>query len=152
MEIEKLIRKYLVQCHMMSLATVNGDKPWVATVYYVMDDDLNLYWASPADTNHSQQISDNQNVAIAIPVVHKKSQPVVGIQIEGVANKVDGKDKIETIARQYAKQYGFGEKWVEKFSNDQTKHKLYKKKKKKFVLFDDISFPDNPRQELEYQS
>lgn len=152
MEIEKLIRKYLVQCHMMSLATVNGDKPWVATVYYVMDDDLNLYWASPADTNHSQQISDNQNVAIAIPVVHKKSQPVVGIQIEGVANKVDGKDKIETIARQYAKQYGFGEKWVEKFSNDQTKHKLYKFSPKKFVLFDDISFPDNPRQELEYQS
>lgn len=146
MDIEKLIRKYLAQCHMMSLATVNGDKPWIATVYYVMDDDLNLYWASPEDTNHSQHIKNNQNVAIAIPVVHKKSQPVVGIQIEGEANKIDGKDNIEPIASRYAKEYGFSEKWVEKFSSDQTKHKFYKCCPKKFVLFDDIDFPDNPRQ------
>ncbi|HMS23929.1 MAG TPA: pyridoxamine 5'-phosphate oxidase family protein [Candidatus Saccharibacteria bacterium] len=146
MDIEKLIRKYLAQSYMMSLATVNGDKPWVATVYYVMDEDMNLYWASPEDTNHSQHIIENQNVAIAIPVVHKKSQPVVGIQIEGVANQVKGSEDIKPIAEKYAASYGFSEKWVEKFSLDQTKHKLYKFSPKKFVLFDDIDFPDNPRQ------
>lgn len=146
MDIEKLIRKYLAQSYMMSLATVNGDKPWVVTVYYVMDDNLNLYWASPEDTNHSQHIGENQNVAIAIPVVHKKSQPVVGIQIEGVANQVKGSEDIKPIAEKYAASYGFSEKWVEKFSNNLTKHKLYKFCPNKFVLFDDIEFPDNPRQ------
>lgn len=152
MDIEKLIRKYLSQCYMMSLATVSGEKPWVVSVYYVMDDDLNLYWASPAETNHSKHIKNNQNVAIAIPVVHKKSQPVVGIQIEGVANQVKGSENIRPIAEKYASSYGFSEKWVEKFSNDQTKHKLYKFTPSKFVLFDDVEFPDNPRQELNYQS
>lgn len=146
MKIEKLIRKYLSQCHMMSLATVSGDKPWVVTVYYVVDDDLNLYWASPEETNHSQHISDNENVAIAIPVVHKKSEPVVGIQIEGVANQVKGSENIWPIAEKYASSYGFSEKWVEKFSSYQTKHKLYKFRPTKFVLFDDTEFPDNPRQ------
>lgn len=146
-KIEKIIRNNLKNCHMMSLATVDGSKPWVATVYYAVDDDLNLYWASPEDTNHSQHITNNQKVAVAIPVVHKKSEPVVGIQIEGIANQVKGSANIRPIADQYAVEYGFNKKWVEKFSNDQTKHKLYKFSPKKFVLFDDINFPNTPRQE-----
>lgn len=134
----------------MSLATVDGGKPWVATVYYAVDDDLNLYWASPLDTNHSQHIINNQKVAVAIPVVHKKSEPVVGIQIEGIANQVKGRANIRPIAEKYASEYGFNKQWVEKFSNGQTKHKLYKFSPNKFVLFDDINYPDNPRQELDY--
>ena len=132
---------------MMCMATTQNNKPWACTVYYVVDNDLNLYWASPEETNHSQHIKNNENVSVAIPVTHKKSQPVVGMQIEGKAEQVQGIENIKPVAEKYAKEYGFGEKWIEKFSSDKTKHKLYKLSPSRFVLFDDVKFPDSPRKE-----
>ena len=67
-EDKQIILDYLSdpQHILMTLATVNGDKPWVCSVYYVVDDDLNLYFISPPDAEHSTHIKENQNVACAI--------------------------------------------------------------------------------------
>lgn len=146
-KLEKLINNYLRQSHMMQVATVSGRKPWVATVYYVVDDELNLYWASPEKTNHSQHIRKNSNVAVAVPVVHKKNKPVVGLQAEGQANIIENIKLCEKIAEKYASEFGFGDKWIEKVCDGQTVHKLYKFKPTKFVLFDDINFPNDPKKE-----
>ncbi len=142
-----MIEKYIRQSHMMQIATVDDDQPWVATVYFVSNDELNLYWASPEDTSHSRHISKNQKVAVAIPVHHKKNQPVVGVQISGLAEKLNDVEAIRQIAKIYAQKYDFSEKWIDKVCNKQTKHKLYRFTPDKFVLFDDINYPDNPRQE-----
>ncbi len=147
--LEKLISDYLNQSHMMQIATFEANQPWVATVFYVTDDELNLCWASPGNTRHSRNIRENHKVAAAIPVVHEKNQPVVGLQIEGVASLIDDAKTMEEVAKRYAAEFSFGEKWIKKICSGQTKHKLYKLNPTKFVLFDDINYPENPRQEWE---
>jgi nitroimidazol reductase NimA-like FMN-containing flavoprotein (pyridoxamine 5'-phosphate oxidase superfamily) len=50
-----------------TLATVSSDgDPWNSPVYYVVDEDYNLYWASHTESQHSQNISTNGKVFIAV--------------------------------------------------------------------------------------
>lgn len=70
---------------LMTVATY-GEHPWIATVYFGYDDDLNLYFISDATTLHARQIAANSRVAVAIadssqtPDAKKK-----GLQLFGTA-------------------------------------------------------------------
>jgi uncharacterized protein YhbP (UPF0306 family) len=53
--------------HMVvSTADKFGKPCWVSPVFYVYDDDYNLYWVSAKDTLHSKNIRENKRVAIVI--------------------------------------------------------------------------------------
>lgn len=147
MEIQKLLRNYLDQKHMMQLATVSGDQPWVCTVYYVYDDELNLYWASLPSRRHSQEIASHSKVAAAIPVKHVKGEKVIGIQVQGDAAIIELSDAIKPIAEKYAQKFGRDDKWLKEFANLETDHRLYKLTPELFVLFDEVNFPHNTRVE-----
>ncbi len=108
----------------MQLATVNGDQPANATVYYVNDDDLNLYWISTTDKHHSRNISKNPKVAVAISV--QESEPTVGIQIEGVASRITDPAELRGSAELYHAKFHHDPKFVEDFTADKRKHKFYK--------------------------
>lgn len=89
-----LIKEY-IQSHFQMVIATNGDHPWIATVYYSIDDDLNLYFLSNPATIHCQQISHNPQVAVSIadspqPANAKK----IGIQLYGLAEQVSGEKKI----------------------------------------------------------
>ena len=43
-----------------------GSHPWIATVYYTLDQDLNIYFLSDPNTIHCRQIAKNPKVAITI--------------------------------------------------------------------------------------
>lgn len=78
----------------MVIATY-GDFPWIATVYYSIDDNMNIYFLTSPKTIHAQQIKSNPKVAIAIadspqsPNSQKK-----GLQIYGLCEEVTGMRKI----------------------------------------------------------
>lgn len=67
----------------LSLATADGE-PWVAPVYYCVDDKYNFYFMSQMDSLHTQHILKNPVVAFAIFDSHQK---------EGTGNGIQGKGK-----------------------------------------------------------
>ena len=62
MDLRELVRDYLTKAQIMQIATVHDHQPWVATVYFATDIDLNLYWMSRASRRHSQEILENPKV------------------------------------------------------------------------------------------
>ncbi len=143
-----LLKQYLGERHMMQLATVSHDQPWCCTVYYVADEELNLYWASLPTRRHSRELAEHPKVAAAIPVKFVNGEKVIGIQVEGKAAQVKPSSKIRPITEQYAEKFHRDAQWVSDFINGRTAHKLYKLTPESFVLFDEQNFPENPRLEI----
>lgn len=89
MDKKETIRKYLETAKLMQLATISQSGPWVCTVNYCFDSDLNLYWMSLRQTRHSVELVENAKTAIAVVIDPNKK---IGIQAEGEAFEVKGED------------------------------------------------------------
>ena len=90
------IKEYLSSHIQFALAT-NGDDPWIATMYYGIDDKLNIYFLTNPKTIHAQALSKNENVAAVI--ADSPQNPVskkIGIQMSGTARELKEKEEIET--------------------------------------------------------
>ena len=146
MKVEKLIHKYLSQADMMQVATADSGQPWICTVYFVADEDANLYWISTPSRRHSQEIAKNSKVAAAIPIKYV-GHPVVGLQAEGEADLVADQGQIKKAMRLYTDKFKIGEDFYNDFLAGKNSHKLYRIKPRVIVLFDEENFADNSRQE-----
>ncbi len=144
-ETEKLIRQYLSQGKMMQLATVSGEQPWICTVYYVEDEAANLYWLSLPDRRHSQEIAKHPQVAVAVPI--KFDQPVIGIQAEGRAEKVEDAETIKQVMQRYTARYNAGKQFYDNFIAGKNQHALYKFTPNQMSLFDEQTFGDGIRRD-----
>ena len=139
MEPKEHIRKNLKDCKFMQLATAEDNQPWVCTVHYIVDDQMNVYWLSFPSRRHSQEIAKNQKVAIAVAV--KFDQPVIGIQAEGRAEVVSEPSEIKKIIGLYVTKFGIGKKFYDNFVAGKNEHSMYRLAPTKFVLFDEGNFP-----------
>lgn len=148
MSLEDLVNKFLDECHVMQLATVAGDQPWICTVYYVYDDEHNFYWASLPTRRHSHEIAANPKVAAAIKVKGVISEKVIGIQIEGGAVMLEPPLIDRSIVEKYATKFKRDEQWIDDFVSGNTEHRLYKLTPDSIVLFDEEHFPEKPQQKL----
>lgn len=128
----------------MQLATISKSKPWVCSLYFVVDDDLNFFWLSLPTRRHSQEIESDSNVAIA--VVIKQPQPVVGIQAQGKAQAVNDAKVVAKIMPGYVDKYGNGKDFLDNFLAGKSQHVLYRFTPTELVLFDEVNFAENPRQ------
>lgn len=105
-EILKLIKEYLHLRYQMVLAT-NGEHPWVATLYYSLDSNLNLYFLTNPETIHAQHIAVNPQVAVAVadsPQLPNSDK--VGVQIYGVASQISSRHKITHALGLWCKTLG----------------------------------------------
>lgn len=93
MDVKKLVEEYLQEAKLMQVATVRDNKPWVCTVWYVHDEDWNLYFISRRSRRHSLELKDNPKVAGAIVTPHTKGsgEKVRGLQFAGTAKEAMGK-------------------------------------------------------------
>ncbi|MBI4036457.1 pyridoxamine 5'-phosphate oxidase family protein [Candidatus Daviesbacteria bacterium] len=87
--IKKLIKEILDKGYLMSLGTVDGGGVWVADVIYIYDDNFNIYWISQTSRRHSKAILFHPQVAGTITVKEKPGKEM-GLQIEGLAKKIEG--------------------------------------------------------------
>lgn len=148
MEVEQLIRKHLKTGHMMQVASVSGDQPWICTVYYVADPEtLNLYWVSVPGRRHSQEIEAHGKVAAAIPIVFVQGEKVVGIQVEGDAALVTDPGELRTAAQLYHDRFQHDDDFVEEIMAGERQHKFYRIKPRLFVLFDEQQYATQARKE-----
>lgn len=149
MQPEELTRQYLEQAKVMQLATSTNDQPWACTVHYYSDSELNLYWISTTERQHSQQIAQNPKVAAAI-LVHLNTPDeryVIGISLEGTAELI-GQHIDELIGQGYIQKLGREPALLTDIASGKNPHKFYRLKPSKIVLFDSKNFPDNLRQEV----
>jgi len=80
--------EYLKGLKFMSAAT-HDKHLWTAWVYYVIDDDFNLYFVSQPDTDHCKSILKNGEIACAIADSHQNvTDKKVGIQLYGTASQL----------------------------------------------------------------
>ena len=93
----KLLLDYLRSQHTMYLATYDG-KPWVATVFYAVDEKFNFYYIGPPDSRHNKAIKKNKNVSFAVASSNQKTtDKKIGVQVEGIAKEVNSRNKIKLI-------------------------------------------------------
>lgn len=150
---KKDILDFLVSKKLMVLATY-GDHPWVASVYYSFDKDLNLYFISSPVTIHGRHIEKNNKVAAAIVDSHQKPSDVKrGLQIYGTVEKISGVNKIRHAIRLWKDFLNIQRPDIslENMKKGLYKGRMYKLIPKKIKLFDQEKFkvPDGEEPVLE---
>ena len=150
---KKDVLEFLSDKKLMIIATY-GDHPWIASVYYSFDKDLNLYFISVPSTIHGRQMEKNKKVAVAIVDSNQKPSDVKrGLQIYGTVEKVSGINKVRHALRLWKDFLNIQRPDIS-FENMQKgfyKGKVYKLTPKKIKLFDQEKFkvPDGEEPILE---
>ncbi len=91
------IRQMLEAHNTISLATCHDGLPWAASVFFASDKDLNLYFVSDHRTRHARDIGDGGDVVATVNVDCAKWSSVKGLQIAGVAETVDGMQRMNAL-------------------------------------------------------
>ncbi len=150
-QVEKLIRDYLKEAKLMQLATCAGDQPWVASVWFSSDEDLNLYFMSRNDRRHCCELRDNPRVAggIAHPPFEKPGGKVRGLAFQGRAEEAGGPLSKAAYAY-YRKRWSqaLGRVKPGGVAGDFTRARVYRITPSLYVLYDEVNFPEQPRQEF----
>jgi uncharacterized protein YhbP (UPF0306 family) len=118
---KEMLLDFMKSHKLMTLATFDN-KPWVATVFYVADENLNLYFLTSPKTEHGQHIAKNGMVACNIINSHQQviSQKM-GLQIEGTAEKVS---VFESIKKTLQMWHNTNPGKEDKLSFDNIKNKV----------------------------
>lgn len=100
---QEFVREVITGNRYLSLATTEGEEPWVAPVEYLYDEQLNFYFFSTGDARHSQHIQQNPTVAFAIfgstqpEYSGNLTAPLRGVQIRASARQLSGEAYPEMI-------------------------------------------------------
>ena len=88
------VRALIERNTVVVLATTDGDKPWIAPLEYMADEDLNLYFFSSTESRHVRHLEANSAVAATVfdhkqPIVTATSNADLnGVQMECTATRV----------------------------------------------------------------
>ncbi len=94
------IHSFLKVQSTLSLATVNADgTPTIAPLFYVSDDELNLYWLSSPRSRHSVNLTERPNVAATIYPEVWDWKSIRGLQIEGRATAIENEERQRALTR-----------------------------------------------------
>jgi len=146
MDLRGVIQQYLSELQMMALGTSKNNQPWVTTVYFAYDANLNLYWLSDPQKRHSQEIEKNSKVAGAFVTPHLYGQKVRGLRFEGEARLLNDGDS-ENGVIVYKSRFWVVEDRAKSHDGSNAIY-CYQIVPKAFYLLDEINFPDNPSQVL----
>ena len=152
MEIRELIREYLQDSKLMHLATSVNDRPWLCQVWFAYDEGLNLYFISKDSRRHSKEILAQSRVAGGMVNHSLKGfgQKVRGLSFEGWAEELSGKKEIGAAFRIYSKRWPKAKDHyrLEELSSGESHSRIFRILPERYVLFDEVNFPQQPRQEL----
>ena len=80
----KIIQDFILENHLLTLATINDNLPWCASLFYAFDKDTNtLVVASDEKTKHIQDTKQNKNVSGTIAPQTKQVSNIQGLQFRG---------------------------------------------------------------------
>lgn len=92
-----------------TVATVSSDgQPWNSPVRHVYDRELNIYWFSDKESQHSRNIRENENVLIVIYDSTVPEGDGEGVYIQAKAHELND-PKVVSFARRIKKGPGLDE-------------------------------------------
>ncbi|MDP2692135.1 MAG: pyridoxamine 5'-phosphate oxidase family protein [bacterium] len=134
---KKLVLEFLTHHKLMSIATC-GDFPWIASVYYTFDKDLNIYFLSAPSTLHAKHILQNPKIAVSIADSHQGiSSKKRGLQISGEAHQISGTAKIKRVLQLWKSALGVVDPTL---THKVATGKMFKIIPKRIKLFDQELF------------
>lgn len=134
---KELILSFLAEHQLMTLATY-GDFPWIASVYYTFDSDLNIFFLSDPSTLHAKQISQNPKVSAAIANSQQSiNKPKRGLQLYGIAEQISGIAKVQHALKLWKTNLGVVNP---KLTIKAVKGSMFKITPKRVKLFDQNLF------------
>ena len=91
------IKEFLSSHNTASLATCQDDQPWAASVFYVSDADLSLYFVTDPKTRHGQQLN-KRVVAATVNADCDSWSGIRGLQLTGTAAQLAPGDRDRVLA------------------------------------------------------
>ncbi|MEO0392442.1 MAG: pyridoxamine 5'-phosphate oxidase family protein [Pseudomonadota bacterium] len=145
-----IYRPIVDQIKLMQLATSRENRPWLCNVWYVMDDDDQIYWISRPSRRHSLEIADNIYVAATIHGPHNSGlldDAGQALIISGHARQIPGPDTTKAYnlyAARFPKLRDFQSE--EDIFRDQGHHVFYQLTPDEIIWWDEVNFPKQSRQ------
>ena len=88
-DLEKTALKIIKKIEYLNISSITPDgKPWGSPVYTAYDNDLNYYWVSWKENQHSLNIKNNPNVFITLYDSTVPCSTGVGVYLEGSAKQI----------------------------------------------------------------
>ena len=109
--------KMLQDHHTVTISTTDEKSVWSATVFYVSDENLNLFFLSSAKSRHIQHIQKNPHVSATIYKDQKDWEKIKGIQMSGMVIELEGTERKLAIDM-YLKKYQFLDRAINNPLND----------------------------------
>jgi uncharacterized protein YhbP (UPF0306 family) len=108
-EMRPMLREFLAGQSTLALGTVGVEdgRPQVAALFFASDDAFNLYWISNADSRHSMNLTDWEDVAATIYVQAWDWTGIKGVQIEGCAESVNEEGERQHALALYRAKFPF---------------------------------------------
>ena len=94
----------LTNHYTISIATAAKEESWSASVFYVSDQKLNIYFISFDESKHIQGILKNKRVSATITQDVSDWMQIKGLQLQGVAYKVPEQHR-ENILNAYRQKF-----------------------------------------------
>ena len=106
-QFEKL-REFVAGQRTADLGTVSASSEvHVSPVFYWSDKDLRIYWLSGGKSEHSRNVAEQPEVALAIHCHAEQWREIRGVQMKGSVRLVDGKER-EKVLKSYKKHFDLG--------------------------------------------
>ncbi|KAA3644744.1 MAG: hypothetical protein DWQ07_15155 [Chloroflexi bacterium] len=103
----KLLNEYL-DLSTMTLGTVGQDgQAHVAPVYFVADENIDLYFFSKPDSQHIQDLEGNPSAAISIYPECFDWQEIRGVQMQGSVGSNIPRKKEKQLIKLYSEKFPF---------------------------------------------
>ncbi len=144
MDLKHLLKEYVESNTLMQLATIADGQPWLCNVYFVTDEQNNIYWTSARVRRHSKEIIANPRVAATIVHNGEKKQ---ALQITGKAFEISV-DEATRVDALYATKFGSKDRLTEVLANLPEGRAYWVLKPDTISFWDEVNFPDAPKQEF----
>jgi nitroimidazol reductase NimA-like FMN-containing flavoprotein (pyridoxamine 5'-phosphate oxidase superfamily) len=93
-------KEILKQIRYATLSTVDETgAPWAAPVWYVCDDNFDIYWWSPTEAQHSKNINSNPNIYVTIFDSTLPEGEGVGLYLRAQASEISDGELDAAIER-----------------------------------------------------
>lgn len=104
---DKRIIKFIIQHHVLTLATSQNNEPWIAHCFYVYDAVENRFiFSSDLKTRHAQEAIKNQFVAGGIALETKIVGKIQGLQFQAIMKPLKD-EALKAAKKMYLKKYPY---------------------------------------------
>jgi uncharacterized protein YhbP (UPF0306 family) len=105
----ELVARFLRSQSTLALGTSAEDgAPRTAALFYLLQDDLRLYWFSSQSSEHSRNLKRNAAAAVSVYRNTADWRKIRGVQMRGAVSVVSARGPRRSIGKLYAERFQLG--------------------------------------------